>query len=41
MSWMVVIGSPFVEMVGDIIPTGVGRSIFKVNHNILFLFYVR
>lgn len=37
---MVVIGSPFVEMVGDIVPTGVGRSILKINYNIL-LFYMR
>lgn len=35
-SWMVVVGSPFVEMVGDIVPTGVGRSIFKINYNILY-----
>lgn len=38
-SWMVVVGLLFVEMVGDIVFMGVGRSIFKINYNI-FLFYM-
>lgn len=39
-SWVMVVCSPFVEMVGNIVPTGVGRGILKVNHNILFILYV-